>query len=141
MALRVPAESIDDYEANPEFTVVRDAALFNYVGLLNTQNPPLDNPLVRQAIAYATPYADIIEVAVQGEGTQSRAAVPIGVFPYDESVPVYETDIEKARELMAAAGVDGFDVELTPTPPRTPSSKPSRRCSRTPTGRSASTSR
>ena len=115
LALRVPAESIDDYEANPDFTVVRDAALFNYVGLLNTQNPPLDDPLVRQAIAYATPYADIIEVAVQGEGTQSRAAVPIGVFPYDESVPVYETDIEKARELMAEAGVEGFDMEITYT--------------------------
>jgi len=115
IALRVPAESIDDYEANPDFEVVRDAALFNYVGLLNTQNPPLDDPLVRQAIAYATPYADIIEVAVQGEGTQSRAAVPIGVFPYDESVPVYETDIEKAKELMAEAGVDGFDMEITYT--------------------------
>ena len=115
LALRVPAESINDYEANPDFTVVRDAALFNYVGLLNTQNPPLDDPLVRQAIAYATPYADIIEVAVQGEGTQSRAAVPIGVFPYDESVPVYETDIEKAKALMAEAGVEGFDMDITYT--------------------------
>lgn len=115
MAFRVPAESINEYEANPDFTVVRDAALFNYVGLLNTQNPPLDDPLVRQAIAYATPYADIIEVAVLGEGTQSRAAVPIGVFPYDESVPVYPTDVEKARELMAQAGVDGFEMEITYT--------------------------
>ena len=115
LAFRVPDESIDEYEANPDFEVIRDASLFNYVGLLNTQNPPLDDPLVRQALAYATPYADIIEVAVSGEGNQSRAAVPIGVFPYDESVPIYETDMEKAQALMAEAGVDGFEMEITYT--------------------------
>ncbi len=115
LALRVPAESIDDYEANPDFDVVRDPSMFNYVGLLNTQNPPLDDPLVRQALAYATPYSDIIQVAVQGEGTQDRAGVPIGVFPYDDSVPIYETNMELAKELMAKAGVDGFDMEITYT--------------------------
>lgn len=115
LALRVPDASINEYDANPDFTVVRDAALFNYVGLLNTQRAPFDDPLVRQALAYATPYADIIEVAVQGEGSQSRAAVPIGVFPYDESVPVYPTDLEKAQALMAEAGVDSFDMDISYT--------------------------
>ena len=66
LALRVPAESMDQYDANPDFTVFRDPALFNYVGLLNTQRAPLDDIRVRQALAYATPYADIIEVGGAG---------------------------------------------------------------------------
>ncbi len=115
LALRVPEESMNEYDSNPDFTVMRDASLLNYVGLLNTQRPPFDDPRVRQAIAYATPYDDIIEVAVQGNGNQSRAAVPIGVFPYDESVAMYETNIEKAKELMAEAGVDSFDMEIAYT--------------------------
>jgi len=115
LANRLPPESIDQYDANPDFEVARDPSLFNYVGYLNTQRAPLDNVLVRQALAYATPYQDIIDVAVLGEGTQSRAAVPIGVFPYSEDVPVYPTDIEKAKALMAEADIDGFDMEITYT--------------------------
>ena len=62
-ANRIPPESVDDIDATEGFTVHSDPSLFNYVGLFNTQRAPLDNPLVRQALAYATPYEDIIEVA------------------------------------------------------------------------------
>lgn len=113
IANRVPPESAADLDANPDFTVHRDPSLFNYIGLLNTERAPLDDTLVRQALAYATPYQDIIDVSVLGQGTQDRAAVPAGVFPYDENVPVYSQDMDKARELMAEAGVDGFDMEIT----------------------------
>ncbi len=115
VANRIPPESAAGLDANPDFTVFRDPSLFNYVGLLNTQRAPLDNPLVRQALAYATPYEDIITVSVQGQGVQDRAAVPAGVFPYSEDVPEYSYDLEKAKELMAEAGVDGFDMEITYT--------------------------
>jgi ABC-type transport system substrate-binding protein len=113
IANRVPPESAADLDANPDFTVHRDPSLFNYVGLLNTQRAPFDDPLVRKALALATPYQDIIEVAVLGQGTQDRAAVPAGVFPYDESVPIYSQDMAQAKALMAEAGVDGFDMEIT----------------------------
>lgn len=113
IANRVPPESVASLEANPDFSVHRDTSLFNYIGLLNTQRAPLDDVRVRQALAYATPYEDIITVSVQGQGTQDRASVPPGVFPYDESVAVYSTDMEKARALMAEAGVEGFEMEIT----------------------------
>jgi len=113
IANRVPPESAAGLDENPDFTVHRDPSLFNYVGLFNTQRAPLDDTLVRQALAYATPYADIIEVSVQGQGTQDRAAVPAGVFPYDENVPLYNQDLDKAKALMAEAGVEGFDMEIT----------------------------
>jgi peptide/nickel transport system substrate-binding protein len=112
-ANRIPPESVDEIDASDQFTVHSDPSLFNYVGLLNTQRAPLDNKLVRQALAYATPYDDIIEVATRGEAVQDRAAVPQGVFPYSDDVPQYSFDMDKAKELMAEAGVDGFDLEIT----------------------------
>ena len=99
---RVPAREHRQLpQANPDFTVVEEPSFFNYVGLFNTGKAPLDDPKVRQALAYAIPYDDIITVGAQGFGTQSRGPVPAGVFPYDESVPQYTTDIEKAKALLA----------------------------------------
>ena len=56
IANRVPPENKDAIAASPDITVYVDPSLFTYVGLLNTQRAPLDNTLVRQALALATPY-------------------------------------------------------------------------------------
>lgn len=113
IANRLPPESSDDIAAMDQFTVYSDPALFNYVGFLNTQRPPLDDVRVRQALAYATPYEDIIQVAAGGNAVQDRATVPPGVFPYSDEIPQYSYDLEKAKALMAEAGVDGFPLEIT----------------------------
>ena len=108
----LPAASYDDFSANPDFNVQTVSTLFNYVGFLNTLRPPLDNPLVRQAISYALPYADIIQVGAEGLGTQARGPVPQGVFPYSPDVPQYTQDLDRARELMAEAGLADGGIEL-----------------------------
>ena len=114
IAFNVPAENLGQYEDDPDFTVVREPSFFNYVGLFNTQKAPLDDPKVREALSYAIPYGDIITVGPQGAGTQSRGPVPAGVFPYDETVPQYAYDIEKAKTLLAEAGYPdgGFPMEI-----------------------------
>ncbi len=115
LAFSVPLENIDSYRTNPDFTVVEEPSFFNYVGLFNTGKAPLDDPKVRQALSHAIPYADIITVGAQGFGAQSHGPVPAGVFPYDETVPQYVTDIEKAKTLLAEAGHEGggFPMEIT----------------------------
>lgn len=113
IANRIPPEAVDDISAMEGFTVHSDPALFNYLGFLNTQRPPLDDVRVRQALAYATPYEDIIEVTTGGNAVQDRASIPPGVFPYSDEIPQYSTDMERAQELMAEAGVDGFPLEIT----------------------------
>lgn len=113
MAFSVPLENIGRYRDDPAFTVVEEPSFFSYVGLFNTARAPLDDVRVRQALSWATPYGDIITVATQGYGTQSRGPVPAGVFPWSEEVPQYGTDMDKARALMADAGVEDFDIEIT----------------------------
>lgn len=114
-ATRPSAASYQTFVDDPNFEVRDYSTVFNYVGFLNVNNPPLDNPLVRQAISYAMPYQDIIEVGVEGRGTQARGPVPQGVFPWSEDVPQYEENIERARELMEEAGFGDGGLELTLT--------------------------
>jgi peptide/nickel transport system substrate-binding protein len=113
IANRLPPESSDDIAGMDQFTLHSDPALFNYVGFLNTERAPLDDVRVRQALAYATPYEDIITIAASGNAVQDRATVPPGVFPYSDEIPQYSTDLEKAKALMAEAGVDGFPLEIS----------------------------
>jgi len=115
MALSLPAERLEDFRANPDFVVHEDTTLFNYVGFMNVQKPPLDNVLVRQAIAYAIPYEDVVLVGTGGLGRQARGPVPHGLWPYSDDVFQYTYDLDRAKELMAEAGYPdgGFSLVLT----------------------------
>jgi peptide/nickel transport system substrate-binding protein len=115
LAMRLPQENYPTFEGRDGYTVLNEPALFNYVGFFNTLRPPLDDPLVRQALSYAIPYQDIIDVAALGNATQARGPVPAGVWPYSEEVNQYTQDLDMARELLAQAGYPdgGFDLRLT----------------------------
>ncbi|MGO2745310.1 ABC transporter substrate-binding protein [Microbacterium sp.] len=113
-ATTIPLDNVESVAEQMAAEVRTAPSPFNYIALLNTTRPPLDDPLVRQALSYAVPYEDIIDVSALGYGTQSRSAVPKGIFPYSEDVPQYSQDLEKAKELLAEAGhPDGFTLELT----------------------------
>jgi len=111
----VPVENIAKLAKNPKFKVTRDASSLNYLGFFNTKRPPLDNVLVRRALAYAIPYKDILTVGAGGYGTQSRSAVPKGIFPYSPTTPQYTQNLVKAKALLAQAGHKGggFSLDLT----------------------------
>jgi len=114
LALRIPQENYGTFEGREGFTLENEPTYFNYVGFFNTLRPPLDDPMVRQALSYAVPYQDIIDVATFGYATQARGAAPAGVWPYSEEVNQYTQDLDMARELLAEAGyADGFDMRLT----------------------------
>ncbi len=111
-ATNIPVENVKSLADGGEFDVRDYNSPFNYVAFFNTVRPPLDNPDVRRALSYAVPYQDIIDVGGQGYGSQSRAAVPKGIFPYSEDVPVYTQDLDKAAQMLADAGHEGGGFEL-----------------------------
>jgi peptide/nickel transport system substrate-binding protein len=115
LASLIPTENLDTFKTNPDYTVYEEKSFFNYVGFFNTLRPPLDNPLVRQALSYAIPYQDIITIAFTGLGTQSRGPVPEGVWPWSDQVNQYTYDLDKAAELLKQAGYPdgGFTIRLT----------------------------
>jgi peptide/nickel transport system substrate-binding protein len=113
-ATAVPLENLEQLESTGDYDVRDSNSPFNFVALFNTTRPPLDDPRVRQALSYAMPYDDIISVGAQGYGSRSHGPVPRGIFPFSEDVPMYETDLAKAQELLDEAGQgDGFSLTLT----------------------------
>ncbi|WP_421928606.1 ABC transporter substrate-binding protein [Neoaquamicrobium sediminum] len=72
---------------------------------MNFDVEPFDNELVRQAIAYAIPYDQIIQNGYFGQATQWMGVVPSGYPGYKDSV-TFTHDPEKARALLAEAGYE-----------------------------------
>lgn len=117
LAERLPNENLDTFKSDPNYTVFEEPSFFNYVGIFNTLRAPLDDVKVRQALSYAIPYEDIINIGASGLGTQSFGPVPAGVYPWDDSVGQYTYDLEKAKALLTEAGHEGggFSLKLTYT--------------------------
>jgi len=111
----LPPDKVAQLQANPDLKVYIDPSYQHMQFLLNTQKPPLDNKLVRQALAYSFPYDNLVE---RGKGifTQSRGAVPAAMWGHCEDCFQYHYDPDKALELLEEAGYpDGLELELTYT--------------------------
>ena len=82
---------------------------------LNLNVKPFDNVLVRQAIAWALPYEDILAAASYGRGKPMFGGE--STSPADITWPQpfpYSTDLDKAKALMSEAGMaDGFETTLS----------------------------
>jgi peptide/nickel transport system substrate-binding protein len=107
LAYNLSYDSVAAVEANPNLAMLSNPSQMQVSLTLNTKRPPLDDPKVRQALAYAVPYADCIELATNGHASQSRGFTPTGTFPFDESLFQYTYDLEKAKQLLAEAGYPG----------------------------------
>lgn len=86
-----------------------------HVLALNLKYPPFDNVKVRQAIAYALPYKDIISAAAYGRGKPMFGGK--SMTPSDISWPQpfpYDTDLAKAKALLEEGGFkNGFETTLS----------------------------
>jgi len=111
----LPFEHIEALQANPDITISVTPSFQSLFGHLNTEKPPLDNKLVRQALSYAMPYDGIIDHVMYGYARQSRGAVPYGLWGHDESLFQYTHDLDRARQLLEEAGYPGggFSLVLT----------------------------
>jgi peptide/nickel transport system substrate-binding protein len=86
----------------------------------NTTVEPLDNPLVRQAIAYALDRDEFLALFGEPVAANVYSPVPAQFLPgglTQEEVAAldleYAVDREKAKELLAEAGyADGFSLEM-----------------------------
>ena len=84
----------------------------NYVGM-NTQRPPFDNPLVRQAVNYAVDVELIHQTVLRGVGVLAPGPIGSNIWGYNPNLPRYGFDPERARELLAEAGFpDGFSTVI-----------------------------
>lgn len=113
VAWQLPLRDIASLEEDPNITVHSVPSREVVYLFLNLEMPPFDNELVRQAIAYAVPYDDIIEQVMYGHAQKMGSIFSTKMPYYTDEYWVYDTDPARARELLAEAGYpDGFSAEL-----------------------------
>lgn len=111
-ALFVPFNRIAELEANPEVQVHLDPSSRTDHIIFNHEVAPLDNPLVRQALAHATDRQAIVDVVTFGKGTVANSFVPMGAQFYNPDNPSRQFDLEAARALIDEAGTGPLSFEL-----------------------------
>ena len=74
---------------------------------MNYKTKPFDNVKLRQAIAYAMPYADLARNAYYGDAKQWIGLIPSSYPGYLKPRQSYSYDLEKAKVLLAEAGFPG----------------------------------
>jgi peptide/nickel transport system substrate-binding protein len=85
---------------------VIDRPPFNvgYVGF-NQAKKPMNNPLVRQAVAYGLDRDTVVKTFYAGRGQVAKEFMPPNLFGYADDVTTYKYDPDKAKQLLQKAGL------------------------------------
>ena len=79
---------------------------------LNQKNPNLAKPEVREAMKWLVDYAAIGETLIKNIGVVHQNFIPVGLLGASTVAP-YKLDVEKAKALLAKAGLpNGFKVTI-----------------------------
>ncbi len=116
---RITPRSVAQFKANPRFQVVISGSRAKTILAINNSRKPLDDARVRRAIAAAIDRKAVIQGAADGLGVPIGSYYVPGAFGYVDTTGVNPYDVDKARRLLAEAGVK-TPLELTMTLPPTP---------------------
>ena len=103
-ATLIPVKYFDDLRSDPNLKVLSIPSRLLTLLEMNSTIPPFDDKLVRQAVAYATPYQAIINEVYKGQAGEARSIIPHGMPTSDLAPSPYVEDVDRAQELLAQAG-------------------------------------
>jgi len=106
-----PTSDIPALEANPRTEVVLGPSNRTIFIVLNNDAPELADPRVRQALNYAVDKEAIVQGILFGAADVMDAPMADSLFGYEE-IGAYPYDPERARELLAEAGVEPGELTL-----------------------------
>jgi oligopeptide transport system substrate-binding protein len=103
----VPRAQIERLKALPDLNF--SSAIATYYLEFNCQNPPLDNPDIRRALAMAINRGDIVNGVTRAGEKIALSLCPPQLYPtpLEEAYP--DASFEEARQLLAGAGYLGGD--------------------------------
>jgi len=104
-------ETFEELEKSPGIVVEKDPNVQLFFLSMSKKKPPLDNVEVRRAISYAFDYETAI-TEIFKDAAQARGPVPILLPGHNPNTPMYTRDMEKAKEHLAASGIDPTKYKL-----------------------------
>jgi len=116
---RAATRIVPQFKANPQFQVILGGSRAKTILAFNNKKKPLDDVRVRRAISAAIDRKAVIEGAADGFGVPIGSHYVPGAAGYVDTTGVNPFNIEKAKALLAEAGVK-TPLELTMTLPPPP---------------------
>jgi peptide/nickel transport system substrate-binding protein len=117
LAVLPPLTDLAALDANPDVEVIMgNSARLIFIGI-NTTSEYFDDPRVRQALNYAVDQDTIVEKVMLGNAKPVVSPMPDSFLGFCETEPSYAYNPEKAKELLAEAGVpEGLEIRfVTPS--------------------------
>lgn len=113
IAVGVPPHLAERVASNPAIRLVSVPSSTRVYAAFNPQVEPFGSKALRQAIAYAVPYDDIVDHLYGGRARRYDSFVLPGVPGYSGAGFDYDLDLDKAREKLAEAGIEpGLRIPL-----------------------------
>jgi peptide/nickel transport system substrate-binding protein len=113
LIVNVPPDQIQALSTNRSVRIEKiPSCRIIYFGIAQIKGGPLGDRRVRQAINHAVDVQGIIDAVLLGNGKRINSSMPPNVWGYDPSIPFYEYDPKRAKELLAAAGQSGLTLTI-----------------------------
>ena len=102
---------------DPALRIERTPAFMTAFVAFNSQHPPLDKPEVRQAINLAFDRESYLKSVFGDSATPASGVYPPNTWSYAKDIAAYPHDPDRARQLLAQAGLkDGFKTTIWTRP-------------------------
>jgi peptide/nickel transport system substrate-binding protein len=110
----VPSSRVPELKQDANLKVIEFPSTYILYVTLNNRNPPLDDVNARLALNHATDRKTLIDVVLFGAGTEATTFMPRGALFWNDQLPGFPYDIEKAKGLLAQSKTpNGFKVGFT----------------------------
>lgn len=117
----LPPQQVESLKGSDDLRLETVASNDYWYFAANQARKPFDDPKVRQALAFGIDRDQVTEAATFGLATVNQTAIPEGSAFHHDYAP-YERDVDKAKALLAEAGVTGrlpMDLMVTNEYPET----------------------
>lgn len=101
----LPPSAMRQVEASRNAQIMRVNGTRSFFVAMNVAKPPFNDVRVRRALNHALDKAPIISRVLAGTATSLRGVMSPDSFAFNPDLPEYRFDLERARALLAEAGV------------------------------------
>lgn len=107
LAEAIPPDKMAVVNSDPNLYMVTSRTMRVMFLNLEQRNPWLAKKEVRHAISYAIDRQLLVDSLLGGTTIVANSVSPPGTIGYNSSLPPYEYNLEKAKQLLEEAGYDG----------------------------------
>ncbi|MEM5461535.1 ABC transporter substrate-binding protein [Paraburkholderia phytofirmans] len=113
VAVNLSSDDMLSVKRHPHVVSVIEPEYLLFLLRLNTKHGPFTDVNLRKAVSYALDYQGMLDES--GFAKLSVGPIPAGMKGFDSTLPVYRTDLVKAREYLARTPYANGGLKLTMT--------------------------